>query len=196
MPPAQRRHLPPLAAATALPIALGGVLLHRILRPASADPATADAVVVLAGGRGERLDRALELMDRGVAPTLVVSAGNPRWRGWERVRQLSAGRQAYEVVRFVPDPDNTRGEAAAAGAIARARGWRTLVLVTSSYHLARGSLHLRRCTDGPVLPVAAPARVSASAVLHEALGLVHAHLVGRRCIPIEAATVPQGPEAR
>ncbi|MFI5046905.1 MAG: YdcF family protein, partial [Acidimicrobiia bacterium] len=66
----------------------------------------ADAVVVLAGGDGERLDRGLQLMRDGVAPTLVLSFGPNR---------LCSGGQPFAVVCFAPSPETTRGEAEAIG---------------------------------------------------------------------------------
>jgi uncharacterized SAM-binding protein YcdF (DUF218 family) len=109
--------------------------------PASSTPAHADAVVVLAGGGGERLDRGLDLVREGVAPNLVVSTGPDR---------LCASRQPFAVFCFLPDPEDTRGEAQAIGRIAAREGWRHLVLVTSDYHATRARLLLERCFSGTV----------------------------------------------
>ena len=74
--------------------------------------ARADAVVVLAGGRGPRLAKGVELVRRGVAPVLVVSDG---WSPtWPEANRLCAGRPApVAVACFHPAPYSTRGEAEA-----------------------------------------------------------------------------------
>ena len=77
--------------------------------------AKADAVVVLAGGRGPRLNEGLALVRSGAAPVLVVSdAWSPTW---PEANRLCAGRPApVPVVCFHPDPYATRGEARASPA--------------------------------------------------------------------------------
>jgi uncharacterized SAM-binding protein YcdF (DUF218 family) len=122
-------------------LAIGVVALNLRLFvfPASSTPAHADAVVVLAGGNGERLDRGLELMQRGVASNLVVSTGPD---------ELCGTQHAYTVYCFLPDPDDTRGEAEAIARIAAREGWDHLVLVTSDYHATRAKLLLERCFPG------------------------------------------------
>lgn len=47
--------------------------------PPTDDVDTVDAVVIFAGGRGERLERAEKLMDEGVAPVLVIPNGLAPW---------------------------------------------------------------------------------------------------------------------
>jgi uncharacterized SAM-binding protein YcdF (DUF218 family) len=107
--------------------------------PASSTPAHADAVVVLAGGNGERLDRGLELVRDGVASNLVLSTGP---------NEICAAQHDFEVYCFLPDPDDTRGEAEAVARIAAREGWDHLVLVTSEYHATRARLLLERCFPG------------------------------------------------
>jgi uncharacterized SAM-binding protein YcdF (DUF218 family) len=109
----------------------------------------ADAVVVLAGGRGPRLAKGLELVRRGVAPVLVVSDG---WSPtWPEANRLCAGRPApVSVACFHPAPYSTRGEAEAFARLAAQRGWRSVVVVSSRYHLVRARLLFERCYDGTV----------------------------------------------
>ena len=109
-----------------------------VVWPETDPPARADAVVVLAGG-DERLPAALGLMDRRVAPVLVVSRGHPDVCGSEA---------RYEVVCFRPEPDRTQGEARAAAHLADERRWRSLVVVTSRYHATRARMLFRRCFGG------------------------------------------------
>ena len=130
-----------LAVAVVVVVALVVVNLQLFVYPASSTPAHADAVVVLAGGDGERLDRGLDLVRTGVAPTLVASTGPER---------LCNNRYEFEVICFLPDPDDTRGEAEAIGRLADEQGWDHIVLVTSDYHATRARILVERCFDGRV----------------------------------------------
>ena len=105
-----------------------------------------DAIVVLSGGRNSRLDPALALIRERVAPVLVISDGlDPLWPKANRLCRRGA---SFRVICFTPDPDSTRGEAEAVAALAARRGWRSLVVVTSTYHVTRARLLFRRCFRG------------------------------------------------
>ena len=132
--------------------ALGGwltVALALFAFPDTEEPGRADAVVVLAGEK-RRLPRGLELVRARVAPVLVVSADRRR----PVERRVCAGRAGVRAICFRPDPYSTRGEARAIARLARSRGWRTLVVVTSSFHAHRARLIVERCFDGEVRMVA------------------------------------------
>lgn len=111
----------------------------------------ADAVVVLSGGRTDRLPKGVELMRSGVAPTLVISDG--RALGYPQANRLCRGGQPYRVVCVRPDPYSTRGEAETVARLAAKRGWRSLVVVTSRYHVFRSRVLFERCFHGPVAVV-------------------------------------------
>ena len=119
------------------------------LWPPQHPPAHADAVVVLAGARGPRLERGLDLVRKGVAPVLAVSDG---WGvGWVEANRLCAGRPApVRVVCFRPSPYSTRGEAEAVSRLARERGWQSVLVVTSRYHIVRAGILFARCFPGTV----------------------------------------------
>jgi uncharacterized SAM-binding protein YcdF (DUF218 family) len=160
-----------VVVAVVLAVGIVALNLRLFVYPASSTPEHADAVVVLAGGNGERLDRGLELVRDGVAPNLVVSTGPD---------ELCATRHDFEVYCFLPDPDDTRGEAEAVGRIAAQQGWRHLVLVTSDYHATRARLLLDRCFPGTVDVVTAHSGKGPLSLLwaitHEWGGLVEAEL--------------------
>jgi uncharacterized SAM-binding protein YcdF (DUF218 family) len=130
-----------LVAGVTLAVAVVALNLRLFIFPASSTPAHADAVVVLAGGDGERLDKGLELVRDGVAPNLVVSTGPD---------ELCGARHDFAVYCFLPDPDDTRGEAEAIGRIAAREGWHHVVLVTSDYHATRARILVERCFPGTV----------------------------------------------
>ena len=115
--------------------------------------AKADAVLALAG-ENQRLPIALELVERGVAPVLVISDGlDPRWTQANRLCRFG---DPARIVCLRPEPYSTRGEARLAGRLARERGWDSLVVVTSRFHLFRARALFERCFDGRLELVSAP----------------------------------------
>ena len=116
----------------------------------SAAPSHASAIVVLSGAK-ERLPPALDLARRGVAPVLAISSVR-RTPNWPQARRLcAAGRYAgARVVCFTASPFSTQGEARVVARLARARGWRSLVLVTSTFHVTRAHMLFARCFHGPL----------------------------------------------
>ncbi|MDQ3610583.1 MAG: YdcF family protein [Actinomycetota bacterium] len=91
---------------------------------------------------------------------------------------MTAGRAITAC--FSPDEATTRGEARRLSALARARGWRSLAVVTSTFHVTRARLLVSRCHRGDLYVVDAGTRMGpgdhALAVLHEWGGLVLAAL--------------------
>jgi uncharacterized SAM-binding protein YcdF (DUF218 family) len=145
-----------LALVLVAAVALGGLTFRLFVFPATDEPGRADAVVVFAGGDGERQAEGLRLVRQGVAPVLVISDGGepdaPRAR---LCRQPPAGVRLYC---FTPDPATTRCEARRFAELAGRQGWRSLVLVTSTYHVLRAGLLLERCHDARVRRVGTPLR--------------------------------------
>ena len=144
--------------------------------PGEDAPARADAVVVLAGNSGLRIPAGRRLVREGVAPRLVLSEENDR----DFPRALC---RRENVTCFQADPFSTAGEAAAFGELARRRGWRRVVVVTSDYHLTRARLLFERCVDGDVGAVAADEGVIGwlHGTAWEWPKLIHALTVKRDC---------------
>ena len=169
-----------LLAAGAVPF---GVLLTLIpfVRPELDKPSSADAVILLSGDHGERLPVALRLMGERVAPTLVFLGTIDR----AVEDQLCAESRDFEALCVRPQPDSTRHEARAAGRLVKDRGWRKVVVVTSTFHVSRSRMLFDRCVDGTVLVVAAHPTygmgLRVRQIVHEWLGSVHALSLGRGC---------------
>ena len=116
----------------------------------SSAPKHADVVVVLSGNK-RRLAPALALIRRGVAPVLALSTVQ-RTKHWPEAERLcSTHRYAgARVVCFTAVPFSTRGEARTVTRLARERRWRSVVVVTSTFHITRAHMLFRRCYRGPL----------------------------------------------
>jgi uncharacterized SAM-binding protein YcdF (DUF218 family) len=174
------RHL--LAALTAL-LLVCLIVTSAVLFvwPEQDSPAPASAVVVLAGGKKPRLEKALALMRRHVAPVLVISDGwDPTW---PEANVLCEGHASFRVYCFHASPYSTRGEAETVARLARVHRWRSLVVVTSTYHVTRARLLFERCFHGPVRTVGARfgLRLLPSLIPSEWAKLVYALTVARDC---------------
>ncbi len=105
----------------------------------------ANAVVVLSGGGNLRLDPALALMRKHVAPLLVISGAglDPRYKKARALCSHHPG--AFRILCFDPKPYSTQGEAREIARLASARGWTQVDVVTSRYHVFRARMLIRRC---------------------------------------------------
>ena len=143
-----------LLAGLALLVAVAGAGCWLLVRPAPEPPGRADVVLVLAGGRGEREATGARLARQGGAPVLVFSdGGRPGSSSGELCRQLFTG---VRVLCLTPEASTTRGEARAFAELAGREGWRSVTVVTSSYHRRRADLLIGRCFKGTVRSVGAP----------------------------------------
>jgi uncharacterized SAM-binding protein YcdF (DUF218 family) len=128
-------------------------------------PPHADVLVVLTGSlRGEQFRReaALRLFGEGRADQLVLSAPQVMYMGeWvpdlmrrylERVYGVEVARR---VVLCPHNADSTREEAQALRRCLEARGWRSIVVITSNYHTRRARHVWRRAFQD----VSPPARI-------------------------------------
>ena len=169
-----------LVLAVLLVAAWAAVVARFVLWPAQDEARRADAVVVLAGDH-LRLGKALELMTRRTAPTLVISDGLAR--GWRQANRLCRGGARFRVVCFRPSPYSTRGEARAVARMAAARGWRSVLVVTSTYHVTRARLLFERCVGAQVFVTGSTYRRSLVPleVFLEPAKLVYALAFARGC---------------
>lgn len=116
-----------------------------------------DAVVVHAGGQGERRQHALVLMRHDAADTLVIMYGERA----DHAGRLCGQVEPYEVLCPAPELETTIGEARAIAELVEERGWTSLITVTSDYHLRRATILDRRCSGIEVIGSAAPSGRSA-----------------------------------
>ena len=108
-------------------------------------PERADAIVVIGGDhKPERVALAVDLYRNGVAPVVLISAGVEVLEGGRTMREAEVMiRQAMELglpadAILIEDwSQTTVGNATETLAFAHRLGWRSIVLVTSSYHSRR-----------------------------------------------------------
>jgi uncharacterized SAM-binding protein YcdF (DUF218 family) len=154
---------------------LGGliVFLSRA-EPRAAPEATAGAIFVFAGGQA-RKEYAVAAWRRGHAPVLVLSVARFEWRryallglpGMERLQAaverlppperhffVILERGTAEIRHVVPRRYGTRNEARALSALARQRGWKSLIVISSEFHLRRVALVVGRAFRGSGIAVA------------------------------------------
>ena len=138
------------------------------MKPAGPGPRSPDAVFVLAG-RQERKVYGLELWSAGAAPALVLSVARFEWRALSALGLRDDGGLAGLVAQTPPRLRHfllilgasgaraewmsrgrlgTWSEALGAARLARTRGWRSLLVVTSAAHVRRARLAFRRALRG------------------------------------------------
>lgn len=166
--------------------------------------ASADAIVVVAGGIPTREVAAAGLYREGIAPRVVLSnqftpkrihdlialgARRLDYQGESRVVLEKHGVPSSAIVALTAPVKTTEAELKIVGETARANGWRRVILVTSAPHSRRVKLVWSRegppGVEGLVRPVQEDdfledgwwlKRRQAEAVLHEYLGLAAIYL--------------------
>lgn len=166
-----------LLAALVVVWLVGGYFV--IVRPATDAPAPVDAILVLGPPSVDhRATDALAMAAAGQAHTVVISV--PTDSGWRIRRACELPVPEYTVICFKPDPSTTRGEAEQIRRLADEHGWRSLMVITSTYHVTRARLIVQRCFSGRLLMVAASGRPSpgnyAFQYLYQTGGFVKAFL--------------------
>ena len=97
-------------------------------------------------GSDVRLPVALRLIHAGVSKTLVVSADAAASDPDRDALCHGPKPTGYKLVCQVADPFSTRGEARMIAGLVTKNRWRSVVVVTSRYHLYRSDILIRRCT--------------------------------------------------
>ena len=151
-----------LALIVAWAIGLTGYA-NRIPMQATPPAATADAMVVLTGG-SKRMDAGVDLLTRGTAPVLFVSGVDHRVdpaRVRDLVPDVGASLDQATIdccIVLGYGASDTLGNARETALWARATGRRSLVLVTSNYHMPRARMEFEHAlpevvlTTYPVVP--------------------------------------------
>ncbi len=139
-----------LLGALALVWALGFAAFMLAL-PRPLEDNTTDGIVVPTGAPG-RIDRGLRLLRDGQAKRMLVTGVAPGVRARDLAREYDTPRRVFRCcVDLGPEAVDTRTNAEETAAWVRARGYRTLRLVTSDWHMARAKMELTAALDDRVL---------------------------------------------
>ena len=110
----------------------------------AADPPVADGVVALTGGSDARISSAMLLLEQGKARRMLVSGVNPQATRADMRGVAKADQRIYDCcVDLGYQATDTVGNARETAHWARAYDYRTLILVTSDFHMPRALLELK-----------------------------------------------------
>lgn len=143
-----------------LAVAVGGLLLWLIIALqlfVNVDPLSVhrtDAVIMLGGAASERLPVARQFQADFHVPVLVISHTDTFGNRVADEACNSAVFPNAAVVCFRPPDLDTRGEALAISNLVKANGWKSVTVVSSSYHLTRAGRLIGQCTTADVQMVA------------------------------------------
>lgn len=146
----------PRAAVQGLAFTGGAAVLWLIVAVqlfVNVDPLTVhrtDAVIMLGGASAERLPVARRVQQELGAPVLVLSHTDTPGNQLADEACNSAQFPNPDLICFRPDEYDTRGEAVAIGKLVELNGWKSVTVVTSSYHTARAGRLMEQCTTADV----------------------------------------------
>jgi uncharacterized SAM-binding protein YcdF (DUF218 family) len=124
---------------------------------ASGEPAIADGIVVLTGGKA-RVETAIGLLQHGKARRLLISGVHPDTSSASIRRAVKGDAQMFDCCVDIDKAAlDTIGNAEQAAGWARRNGFDSIIVVTSDYHMPRSMLELRRKLPGTtILPYSVP----------------------------------------
>ena len=118
------------------------VFAHQVATAKIPDTANADAIVVLTGGHA-RVNEAVRLLEEGRANRLLISGVHP---GTTREQLAAVTSSSMPLEKSSVDLDrvalNTAGNAIETALWAQKNGFKSLLVVTSAYHLPRARVEL------------------------------------------------------
>lgn len=115
----------------------------------AAEPARADAIVALTGPSAERVNAAIRLLEQDKGERVLISGVNREVRRQE-LRALTPGsnRLFNCCVDLGFEAEDTIGNAQEIAAWANAKGYDSLIVVTSDYHMPRALTEIRAAAPG------------------------------------------------
>jgi uncharacterized SAM-binding protein YcdF (DUF218 family) len=135
----------------ALLVAFGlgfALFAEGIDRQAANNPGRADAIVALTGDK-DRIDVAVRLLVEGHGNRLLISGVNERTSKDALREQAPASAELYACcIDIGRDAQDTIGNASETLAWVETHGFRSLIIVTSSYHMPRSLAELERVLPG------------------------------------------------
>ncbi|QIK96988.1 YdcF family protein [Sphingomonas sp. HDW15A] len=143
-----------LGSLVAILYALGFFLFSITLaEPADADART-DGIVAITGGEG-RIEQGVAMLGDGRGKRMLIAGADPSVTKGDLVRRLGGKRQLVQCcVDLGSESVDTRSNAEEARRWIRKRGYRSIRLITSDWHMRRAEYEFRRQLgkDVTVLP--------------------------------------------
>lgn len=143
-------HFASYSSLAVIGILVGGFILFATYvgeMQAPADPASADAIIVLTGGQA-RIDTAMDLLRSGKGKRLLISGVHPSAGADQLRRAIGGDRETFnccvDIDRAALD---TIGNAQESAKWIRQHGYDRVIVVTNNYHMPRSLLEMRRLTD-------------------------------------------------
>lgn len=100
--------------------------------------------MALTGASDDRINTAMQLLEQGKGQRLLVSGVNPEVKRAELRALLPGSSRLYDCcVELGFDAQDTMGNAQEIAAWSRAKGFDSLIVVTSDYHMPRSLLEIR-----------------------------------------------------
>jgi uncharacterized SAM-binding protein YcdF (DUF218 family) len=146
-----------------------GYALFVVLLPRAADDRQTDGIVVLTGGAG-RLERGLDLVERGRARRLLVSGVDRTVRPVDLATRYDTGEALFDCcVDLGRESVDTRSNGAETARWVKQKGFRSIRLVTTDWHMPRARFELSQQLGDTVavLPDAVESNASFRALFTE-----------------------------
>lgn len=127
-----------------------GFALFAVTLPRPAGAGATDAIVVLTGGPG-RVHRGLSLLQAGKAKRMLVSGVDRRVKPHELAAEYGVPEKLVDCcVDLGHDSVDTRSNAEETAGWAKRRGFRSIRLVTTDWHMPRAHYEFSRMVDPDV----------------------------------------------
>lgn len=125
----------------ALGFALFGVTLGK---PAQANVSRTDGIVVITGGAG-RIEHGVDMLNAGMAKRMLVAGADPAVTKADLIRRLGGKRRLVECcVDLGSESVDTRSNAEETRRWLERKGFKSVRLVTSNWHMRRARYEFRR----------------------------------------------------
>lgn len=128
-----------------------GYALFVVLLPEPGDERHTDGIVVLTGG-AKRLERGLDLLERGKADRMLISGVERTVRPIELAVRYHKDEKLFDCcIDLGRESVDTRSNAEETANWIRRHKFKTIRLVTTDWHMPRASFELRRESPGVVV---------------------------------------------
>ncbi|MEO8724077.1 MAG: YdcF family protein [Sphingobium sp.] len=130
-----------------------GFAWFTLLLPQPLDGRTTDAIVVLTGGAG-RIDRGLQLMKDGAAKRMFISGVERSVKPRELAERYGASKHLFDCcITLGHEAIDTRSNGIETAHWLDKRGYDTVRLITTDWHMRRAAFELRQALPGDIVLV-------------------------------------------